>query len=201
MPFAFLVCLSWQRRDTRTSHTPLTASTQFSVTAFRGSPGQEKDGGKPDDGDYIVRKHNQITHGRTALIALRHNAAGTVNEALSPCRFTFPGEDLWPGLGAVEEPRLVRRGPSFGRAGSIVSPSNRRRESFLKERLTRRVEGSGRLGNAAPISLQPKRSGVGCECPSILVRTKYRDCVLRLRGFHRQAEFDEPSRKITRTRA
>ncbi len=135
MPFAFLVCLSWQRRDTRTSHTPLTASTQFSVTAFRGSPGQEKDGGKPDDGDYIVRKHNQITHGRTALIALRHNAAGTVNEALSPCRFTFPGEDLWPGLGAVEEPRLVRRGPSFGRAGSIVSPSNRRRESFLKERL------------------------------------------------------------------
>ena len=63
---------------------------QFSVTAFRGSPGHEKDGGKPDDGDYIVRKHNQITHGRTALIALRHNAAGTVNEALAlPIRASF----------------------------------------------------------------------------------------------------------------
>ncbi len=70
-------------RDTRTSRTPLTGSTQFSVTAFRGSPGHEKDGGKPHDGDYIVHYHNQITHGRTALIELRHNAAGTVNEALN----------------------------------------------------------------------------------------------------------------------
>jgi hypothetical protein len=65
----------WRRRDTRTSHTPLTASTQLSVTTFRRSPGHEKDGGNADDGDYIVRKHNQITHGRTTLIALRHNAA------------------------------------------------------------------------------------------------------------------------------
>jgi hypothetical protein len=70
-------------RDTRTSRTPLTGSTQFSVTAFRGSPSHEKDGGKPDDGDYIVRYHNQITHGRTALIELRHNAAGTVTKGLS----------------------------------------------------------------------------------------------------------------------
>ena len=58
----------WRRRDTRTSHTPLTASTQFSVTTFRVSPGHEKDGGNADDGDYIVRKHNQITHGRTTYV-------------------------------------------------------------------------------------------------------------------------------------
>ena len=61
----------------------LRASIQFSVTAFRGSPGHEKDGRKAGDGDYIVRKHNQITHGRTALIASRYNAAGTVKEALA----------------------------------------------------------------------------------------------------------------------
>ena len=58
-------------------------------------------GGKSDDGNYIVRYHNQITHGRTALIALRHNPAGTVNEALDLVDSLFSEEDLQPGLGAV----------------------------------------------------------------------------------------------------
>ena len=97
-----------------------------------GSPGREKDGGKPDDGNYIVRKHNQITHGRTALLALRHNAAGTVNEALDLANLLFSGEICGPASG---------RGPSFGRAITFVPSSNRPRELFLKERLTRRVEG------------------------------------------------------------
>ena len=43
--------------------------------------------------------------------------------------------ELQPGLGEVEKPRLVQRGPSFGRAMTFVPPSNRRRELFLKERL------------------------------------------------------------------
>jgi hypothetical protein len=51
--------------------------------SFRGSPGHEKDGCKAGDRDYIVRKHNQKTHGRTALIASRYNAAGMVKEALA----------------------------------------------------------------------------------------------------------------------
>ena len=157
---AFFV-VYWRRRDTRTSHPPLTGSTQFSVTAFRGSPGHEKDGGKSDDGNYIVRYHNQITHGRTALIALRHNAAGTVNEALALVDLLFSEEDLQPGLGAVEKPRLVRRGLVSAGPDQFVSPSNRRRESFLKERLTRRVEGSGCLGNAAPRTAQRHRDRCG----------------------------------------
>ena len=100
---AFLV-VYWRRRDTRTSHPPLTGSTQFSVTAFRGSPGHEKDGGKSDDGNYIVRYHNQITHGRTALIALRHNAAGTVNEALALVDSLFSEKICSPASGRLRNP-------------------------------------------------------------------------------------------------
>ena len=121
------------RLSARTSRTPLTDSTQFSVTAFRGTPGHKKDCGKPDDGNYIVRYHNQITHGRTALIALRHNAAGTVNEALALVDSLFSEEDLQPGLGAVEKPRLVRRGLVSAGPDQFVSPSNRRRESSLRK--------------------------------------------------------------------
>ena len=56
-----------RRGGMREVHT-LTASTQFPITAFRGSPSHEKDCGKTDDSDYIVCNHNQITHGRTPLL-------------------------------------------------------------------------------------------------------------------------------------